>query len=171
GTIAFDIDTVKSLRGRLGARVGLGGQMGPYVDAKVLHEFKGDTNLQLTSAGLSTSFEGAGRGTWGRVEVGIGSQQGGGGIIAAWAEFGVVTGIGARLGIGASAFRAEMLAIASEGNRVLTERIDHLLDSEGGTVQSFALMGIFEVSDGKIIAWRDYFDTAGFGRATGAATS
>ena len=74
-------------------------------------------------------------------------------------------------GIGASAFRAEMLAIASEGNRVLTERIDHLLDSEGGTVQSFALMGIFEVSDGKIIAWRDYFDTAGFGRATGAATS
>jgi outer membrane autotransporter protein len=98
GTIAFDIDTVKSLRGRLGVRVGLGGQLGPYVDAKVLHEFKGDTNLHLTSAGLSTSFEGAGRGTWGRVEAGIGSQKSGGGIIAAWAEFGDVKGIGARLG-------------------------------------------------------------------------
>jgi limonene-1,2-epoxide hydrolase len=71
--------------------------------------------------------------------------------------------------IGASAFRAEMLAIASEGNRVLTERIDHLLDGEGKTVQSLQLMGIFEVRDGKIIAWRDYFDTAGFANATSSA--
>jgi limonene-1,2-epoxide hydrolase len=71
--------------------------------------------------------------------------------------------------IGASAFRAEMLAIASEGNRVLTERIDHLLDGEGKTVQSLQLMGIFEVSDCKIVAWRDYFDTASFANATSSA--
>ena len=64
--------------------------------------------------------------------------------------------------IGASAFRAEMLSIACDGNRVLTERIDHLLDAQGKTMRSLQLMGIFEVADGKIVAWRDYFDTAGF---------
>ena len=63
---------------------------------------------------------------------------------------------------GASAFRAEMLAIASVGNRVLTERIDYLLDADGKDISSFPLMGIFEVTDGKITAWRDYFDTASF---------
>lgn len=67
--------------------------------------------------------------------------------------------------VGASAFRAEMLAIASQGNRVLTERIDYLLDADGKDLKSFQLMGIFEVTDGKISAWRDYFDTAGFANA------
>jgi limonene-1,2-epoxide hydrolase len=67
--------------------------------------------------------------------------------------------------IGACAFRAEMLAIAEIGNRVLTERIDHLLDADGKDVRSFRLMGIFEVEAGKITAWRDYFDTAGFAKA------
>lgn len=66
---------------------------------------------------------------------------------------------------GASAFRAEMLAIASQGNRVLTERIDYMLDAEGNDLKAFQLMGIFEVEDGKISAWRDYFDTAGFANA------
>ena len=77
---------------------------------------------------------------------------------------------GFEAGIGASAFRAEMLAIAAAGNIVLTERIDHLLDAEGQIVQSIRLMGIFEASDGKITAWRDYFDTAGFAQTTGSAT-
>jgi len=97
-TIGFDFDKVKSLRGRLGARVGLGGQLGPYVDAKLMHEFKGNTDLLLTSGAFSDSFEGKGRGTWGRVEAGIGSQNGGGAILAGWVEFGDVKGIGARLG-------------------------------------------------------------------------
>lgn len=66
---------------------------------------------------------------------------------------------------GTSAFRAEMLAIASQGNRVLTERIDYMLDAEGNDLKAFQLMGIFEVEDGKISAWRDYFDTAGFANA------
>ena len=66
---------------------------------------------------------------------------------------------------GACSFRAEMLAIATVGNRVLTERIDYLQDAEGKDISSFPLMGIFEVTDGKITAWRDYFDTAGFAAA------
>jgi limonene-1,2-epoxide hydrolase len=59
------------------------------------------------------------------------------------------------------AMRADTLAIAAEGNRVLTERVDHLLGPDGQSVGVFPVMGSFEVVDGKIVAWRDYFDTAG----------
>jgi limonene-1,2-epoxide hydrolase len=59
------------------------------------------------------------------------------------------------------AMRADMLAIAAEGGRVLTERIDHILGQDGESVGVFPVMGSFEVTDGKITAWRDYFDTAG----------
>ncbi len=66
---------------------------------------------------------------------------------------------------GSSSMRADMLAIAEVGNKVLTERIDHLLGPDGKAVMSLAVMGVFEVADGKITAWRDYFDTAGIAAA------
>ena len=68
---------------------------------------------------------------------------------------------------GATSLRVDMLAIAESGNMVLTERIDHLCDGLGNAVMSLAVMGVFEVADGKLTAWRDYFDTAGL--AAGAA--
>jgi limonene-1,2-epoxide hydrolase len=40
---------------------------------------------------------------------------------------------------------------------VLTERTD-VFETNGKT-QSFAVMGAFELKDGKITYWRDYFDT------------
>jgi limonene-1,2-epoxide hydrolase len=53
----------------------------------------------------------------------------------------------------------EVLAIAADGNKVLTERIDHAFDGDGNEVAAFRVMGIFEVDDdGKLAAWRDYFD-------------
>ena len=64
--------------------------------------------------------------------------------------------------IGMATFRVDMLAIAADGNRVLTERIDYMVDADGKDFMNLAVMGVFEVSDGKITAWRDYFDTAGF---------
>ena len=64
--------------------------------------------------------------------------------------------------------RAEMLALAATGDKVLTERIDHLYDAEGQIVMSLAVMGIFEVADGKIAGWRDYFDTAGIAGSAAA---
>jgi limonene-1,2-epoxide hydrolase len=64
-------------------------------------------------------------------------------------------------------FRAEILAIAEAGNKVLTERIDHLIDASGKNIEDVRVMGVFEVADGRITAWRDYFDTAGL--KTGAA--
>jgi len=56
--------------------------------------------------------------------------------------------------------KVDMLAIAANGNVVLTERIDHLCGKDGKILLSLKLMGIFEVQGGKISKWRDYFDTA-----------
>ncbi len=50
----------------------------------------------------------------------------------------------------------ELVHLASRDGVVLTERIDtfHL----GDKVASLPVMGTFEVREGKISAWRDYFD-------------
>lgn len=65
--------------------------------------------------------------------------------------------------LGMAAMRFELLAIASVGNTVLTERIDYMFDASGNLLASIPLMGIFELDvDGKIKRWSDYFDTAGF---------
>ena len=59
--------------------------------------------------------------------------------------------------------RVDTAALAASVNTVLTELIDHIVDPATGQPSiSFPVMGIFEVADGKITAWRDYFDTAGF---------
>jgi limonene-1,2-epoxide hydrolase len=50
----------------------------------------------------------------------------------------------------------EILHIVAEGDVVMTERIDHF--QVGGRRVSVPCMGIFELRDGKIAAWRDYWD-------------
>jgi limonene-1,2-epoxide hydrolase len=50
----------------------------------------------------------------------------------------------------------EMRNIAANGDVVLTERIDHFVKPD--STVSLPVMGTFEVADGKITAWRDYFD-------------
>jgi limonene-1,2-epoxide hydrolase len=49
-----------------------------------------------------------------------------------------------------------VLNAAAAGNVVLTERVDvfHL----GDRTIELPVMGTFEVADGRIVAWRDYFD-------------
>lgn len=53
-----------------------------------------------------------------------------------------------------------MLSIAGSGNKVLTERVDDFWVS--GRKISIPVMGTFEVRDGRITAWRDYFDLPTF---------
>jgi limonene-1,2-epoxide hydrolase len=60
---------------------------------------------------------------------------------------------------GMAAMKIDVLAIAETGDKVLTERIDYILDAAGNTIMTVPVMGIFEIADGKITAWRDYFDT------------
>jgi limonene-1,2-epoxide hydrolase len=63
---------------------------------------------------------------------------------------------------GAAAIDWEILAIAETGSTVLTERVDRFVFGE--TPVAVPVMGAFEIRDGKISAWRDYFDLASMTR-------
>jgi limonene-1,2-epoxide hydrolase len=52
----------------------------------------------------------------------------------------------------------DMLAIAVDGNRVLTERLDRFKRADGSEIGAAMVMGIFEVEGDHIVAWRDYYD-------------
>jgi limonene-1,2-epoxide hydrolase len=55
-----------------------------------------------------------------------------------------------------------ILNLASTGDVVLTERID-VLSTDSATAD-LPVMGAFEVREGRISAWRDYFDLAQVGK-------
>ena len=50
----------------------------------------------------------------------------------------------------------EVLHQAASGGIVMNERIDHFRN--GDKLIALKVMGVFEVHDGQITAWRDYFD-------------
>ena len=55
--------------------------------------------------------------------------------------------------------RIETLHIASAGNIVFTERVDYLaLNGAAKPPVPLPVVGVMEMRDGKIFAWRDYFD-------------
>jgi limonene-1,2-epoxide hydrolase len=59
-----------------------------------------------------------------------------------------------------------MLKIAEgDDGSVLTERLDKFV--LGGKNIELPVMGVFELADGKISAWRDYFDMAAWTRQAG----
>lgn len=66
---------------------------------------------------------------------------------------------------GVESIEFRVVNIAANGPVVMTERVDVFKLSD----KSFELpvMGIFEISDAKIKAWRDYFDANQFARQMG----
>jgi limonene-1,2-epoxide hydrolase len=52
----------------------------------------------------------------------------------------------------------DILHLAVDGDVVHTERVDRFLMGSNNVVLPVA--GVFEIRDGKIAAWRDYFDRA-----------
>jgi limonene-1,2-epoxide hydrolase len=56
---------------------------------------------------------------------------------------------------------ADIRHLLSDGAVVMTERVDSL--RLGGKTASLEIAGIFEVHDGVITGWRDYFDLKEFG--------
>ena len=60
-----------------------------------------------------------------------------------------------------------MLKIAAAGDTVLTERVDEF--SIGGASIDLPVAGVFELRDGKITAWRDYFDMAAWTKQAAAS--
>ena len=53
-------------------------------------------------------------------------------------------------------FDVKFHRVAADGNTVLTERTDALIF--GGVRLNFWVCGVFEVREGRITLWRDYFD-------------
>lgn len=72
----------------------------------------------------------------------------------------VLQAMGAQMGF--TSLKVKTLAEAVNGPNVLNERIDDLYDADGKLLVSLHLMGVFETRDGKISAWRDYFDPSPF---------
>src|SRR4051794_32948779 len=57
---------------------------------------------------------------------------------------------------GVKSIEFRVLNIVADGNTVLTERVD-IFEMENVTIE-LPVMGTFELRDGKIAKWRDYFD-------------
>ena len=68
----------------------------------------------------------------------------------------------------ASEVQWDMINIAADGGVVLTERVDKFKINDQWI--ELPVMGTFEVADGKITAWRDYFDLNQFQTQFAAAT-
>ncbi len=66
----------------------------------------------------------------------------------------------------ATSVEIEFLGTAESGNSVFTERVDRLVI--GGKTVELPVAGVFEVRDGKISSWRDYFDMATWTRQVAA---
>ena len=60
----------------------------------------------------------------------------------------------------------EIKHIVADGDTVLTERVDTFM--MGDKKIALDVMGTFELRDGKIAAWRDYFDMAQWTKQAGA---
>ena len=58
----------------------------------------------------------------------------------------------------------EVRHTAVRGNVVLNERVDRF--TMGGKEVALPVAGVFEIRDGRIAAWRDYFDFATWQRQT-----
>ena len=58
----------------------------------------------------------------------------------------------------AKSVKFDIKKVVAEGDVVLTERVDTFL--MGDKTVALEVMGAFELRDGKIAAWRDYFDMA-----------
>jgi limonene-1,2-epoxide hydrolase len=69
----------------------------------------------------------------------------------------------ARRRLGMETIEVEMLNVASTGDTVMTERVDHLRRADGRLIASAPVAGILEFRDGRIAAWREHFDATGFG--------
>ena len=61
----------------------------------------------------------------------------------------------------------EVVNSAANGNVVFTERVDRFRFAKTGQRLDLPVNGVFEVRDGKIVAFRDYFDLATFEKPSG----
>src|SRR3954471_21629191 len=63
--------------------------------------------------------------------------------------------------IGLATLDVEYRHVASNEDVVFTERLDWMVDKDGRRFGPTVVVGVTEFRDGKISAWREYFDTSG----------
>jgi limonene-1,2-epoxide hydrolase len=57
------------------------------------------------------------------------------------------------------ALTVDWIACGADGNKVVTERVDYFDDADGNHIMpGLEIGGTLVVENGKIVAWRDYFD-------------
>ena len=57
-------------------------------------------------------------------------------------------------------FSAELIHMASRGDVVFTERVDHHWSEDGRDLMTPHICGIAELREGRISAFRDFYDVA-----------
>lgn len=62
--------------------------------------------------------------------------------------------------LGVETIRVEICKIIANESCVASERIDYLLRADGGVIARIPVAGIMDIDNGKIISWREYFDSA-----------
>lgn len=60
--------------------------------------------------------------------------------------------------LGLATIDVEVLKLASDGNTVLCERVDHLRKRDGRLIASAPVAGVLDFQNGKIVRWREYYD-------------
>jgi limonene-1,2-epoxide hydrolase len=55
-----------------------------------------------------------------------------------------------------------MIHLVADGHLVMTERVDSWTSASGNVTATLRFAGVFEIHDGRITAWRDYFDLEEF---------
>jgi limonene-1,2-epoxide hydrolase len=68
----------------------------------------------------------------------------------------------ARLLMGLERAEVELISIASAGAIVHTQRIDRLYARSGALLTEVPVSGVLEIADQRIVAWKEYFDSAQF---------
>ena len=71
----------------------------------------------------------------------------------------IIANLAGQFGMFPDSYEYRMQNLASEGDVVLTERLD-MIKGPDGTLHGVPVMGTFVVTGGKISRWTDYFDTA-----------
>jgi len=62
-------------------------------------------------------------------------------------------------------FSADLINMASDGDIVFSERVDHHWNEQGQDLMTPHICGVAEIQDGKICAFRDFYDVACYHQA------
>ena len=55
--------------------------------------------------------------------------------------------------------KVDVVRLITSGSCVVSERIDYLRNAEGRVLATVPVVGIMDFRSGKIVAWREYFDS------------